>query len=996
MGAQGFSPAKTSATIRGFSPGPSLPGRNRTFSALSLGILLYLLIAGPNAVASGPRWVTGQPYFYPPGRMIVWYTDHPVYFTDPGDLSPSVNHAAADAIVAAAAGVWTVPTSRLTLSYGGALDQHASSSNVYPSTSGLVFPSDVQSANYLSKQIAVLYDTDGAITDLMLGQGASDPTSCRQNAVTESVDSISTSGQIQHAILVLNGRCTGPAPEQQLQLQYQLMRAFGRVVGLGWSQTNDNVFTGNPRPTYNQALHWPIMHPIDVICGPYTYQCMPQPFTLRDDDISGLGLLYPVWVFAPPAPGKTDTLARGGRVKGRITFPNGQGMQGVNVVVQRLEPFWDYPEAWESTSGVSGFLFRRSGPNPINGSITSAAANMGTTDSSLEGFYDIMRTPLYDWEVWQNLVITTQPINPLYTGQFAVGPYDSNAVEPSGTTTKQMAYVMGTYADLTLDFTIDNAVTGCQTTQDGTESAPASVPSQGWWTANLCTYGHTAWSTLPVKANRSLTLEVTAQDEQSFATTAKTMPVIGLWNATDAPGSLPSIAATPGAFNSAATGMTTLTTQSTQPQQLRIAIADQRADGRPDYAYQARVLYADTLSPASLPASGGVITISGMGFRAGNAVTVNGVAAAVSSWSANTIVATVPTLQALHSSTALIADVSVKDLASGGTTVMTSALSYAAPVPVLNLVTAPSGTVFVGDTAPVPFAVRAIAADGVTPLAGQSITFTASSSIVSFGACGAATCTILTDASGTASTTVTPQAPGAITLTATGSVGTQTVSFTAVTRVRTLTPVKPVQYIAAGATVLWTPQVILADNSAYTTAVPVSWNATSGPILVTPATSTSNSQGIAQTQAITGPLQANAQAIASACAWTTICTTFTAVGVDPSQWQLILVSGAGQSVPATGTLAPVVLRVTDAAAHPIAGARVEIHQTVEAWQPPCPDRGRCPIPPVYGSSTTTATSDADGLITLTPLQLPGVPGVTNIAAATGTQGFLSLSLQKQP
>src|SRR5216683_2670802 len=304
VGAQGFSPAKTSATIRGFSPGPSLPGRNRTFSALSLGILLYLLIAGPNAVASGPRWVTGQPYFYPPGRMIVWYTDHPVYFTDPGDLSPSVNHAAADALVAAAAGVWTVSTSRLTLSYGGALDQHASSSNVYPSTSGLVFPSDVQSANYLAKQIAVLYDTDGAITDLMLGQGASDPTICRQNAVTESVDSISTSGQIQHAILVLNGRCTGPAPEQQLQLRYQLMRAFGRVVGLGWSQTNDNVFTGNPRPTYNQALHWPIMHPIDVICGPYTYQCMPQPFTLRDDDISGLGLLYPVWVFAPPRPAK--------------------------------------------------------------------------------------------------------------------------------------------------------------------------------------------------------------------------------------------------------------------------------------------------------------------------------------------------------------------------------------------------------------------------------------------------------------------------------------------------------------------------------------------------------------------------------------------------------------------------------------------------------------------------------------------------------------------
>jgi len=962
-----------------------------------LGIALYLLAAGSNAIASGPRWVTGAPYFYPAGSAIVWYTDQPRYFTDPGDLSPWVNHAAADAIVAAAAGVWTVPTSRLILSYGGPLNQHASSSNVYPGSSGLVFPPDVQSANYLSKQIAVLYDSDGSITDLMLGQGASDPSSCRQNAVTESVDSISIAGKIQHAVLVLNGRCTGPASEQQLQLQYQLMRAFGRVIGLSWSQTNDNVFTGNPRPTYNQALHWPIMHPIDVVCGPYTYQCMPQPFTLRDDDISGLGLLYPVWVFAPPAPGKTDTLARAGRMQGNITFPNGQGMQGVNVVIHRLEPFWSYPEEWESTSAVSGALFRRSNATPVSGpTVSSMSANMGVVYTPYQGHYDIFRTPLYDWEGWQNLVISTQPINPLYTGPYAVGPYDSNTVAPSGVTTQQMAYVVSPYSAQTHDFVVTSAVSGCNITQDGTESAPAVVPSLGWWTANLCTYGHTAWSTLAIKANRSLTLEVTAQDEQSYATSAKAMPVLGIWNATDVLGSRPSIAATPGGFNSAARGMTTLTTQSTQPQQLRIAIADQRGDGRPDYAYQARVLYADSITPASVSASGGVVTISGQGFRPGNAVTVNGVAAAVSSWTANTIVATVPTVQALHASAALLADVAIKDLASGGTTVMTAALSYAAPTPVLNLLSAPSGTVFVGDPAAVPFKVQAIAADGVTPLAGQSITFTASGASVQFTACGAFTCTLPTDASGIASTSVTPQSPGNITLTATATAGTQTASFTAVTRVRTITPVNPAQYVAAGATVLWTPEVILADNSAPTTAVPVNWQAISGSMHLSPATSATDLQSIAQTQATTGPLQAGAQATASACAWTTLCTNFIAQGVGSSEWQLVLISGAGQSVPATGTLSPVVLRVIDAASHPIAGAVVEIHQTIDAWQPDCPYRGRCPIPPVYNASTAAITSGTDGLIAITPLQIAGVPEVTNIVAATGANGFLSLALQKQP
>ena len=248
--------------------------------------------AAGSAWAAGPRWVTGPPYFTTSGIPVVWYTDTPLYFTDPGDLSATVNHAAADQIVAAAAAVWNAPTSRLTLAQGGNLDEHVSATNTYVSSDGMVFPTDVQPANYLSKEIAVVYDRDGSVTDMLLGVGASDPSGCRQSGVTESVDSIVPSGYIQHAVLVLNGRCTGTAPEMQLQLQYQLMRAFGRVLGLGWSQTNDNVFTGSTAVTTQQALHWPIMHPIDIICGPYSYQCLPQPFTLRMDDLSGLAQLY--------------------------------------------------------------------------------------------------------------------------------------------------------------------------------------------------------------------------------------------------------------------------------------------------------------------------------------------------------------------------------------------------------------------------------------------------------------------------------------------------------------------------------------------------------------------------------------------------------------------------------------------------------------------------------------------------------------------------------
>jgi hypothetical protein len=41
-------------------------------------------------------------------------------------------------------------------------------------------------------------------------------------------------------------------------------------------------------------------------------------------------------------------------------------------------------------------------------------------------------------------------------------------------------------------------------------------------------------------------------------------------------------------------------------------------------------------------------------------------------------------------------------------------------------------------------------------------------------------------------------------------------------------------------------------------------------------------------------------------------------------------------------------------------------------------------------------SDASGLLTITPQQLTGVAETTNLAVATGTQGFLSLTLEKQP
>lgn len=757
----------------------------RSYLLRGLAVAALALMGTMTAEAGGPRWVSGPPYFSNWRVMISWYTNQPMYFTDAGDLSASVSHAAADAMVANAAAVWNVPTASLVLAKGGSLSEHISGANVYAGANGPVFPADVQTTNYAAKQIAVIYDTDGSITDMLLGSGASDPSGCLQAGVTESVDWITPEARIQHALLILNGRCTGPEPEKQLQMQYQMVRAFGRILGLGWSQTNDNVFTGSPAPTHAQALNWPIMHPIDIICGFYTYQCLPQPFTLRADDISSLEQLY----FIPQgqaAPGKLTSWSNAGGSYGRISFPNGQGMEGVNVVIRRRAPFFDTAEDFETASSVSGYAFRGQSSTSMTTQGSSAAASMGVSDGDREGYWRVQSIPIPASQDFIDLLVSTQAINPLYTGPYAIGPQAGNTVSLSGAPELQVVQYLANGRDNLADFTPAGAAPGCPTSADGTEGAPAAAAQGGWWKGTLCGYGHQAWLALPVKANRSFTMEVTALDEHGLISATKAMPILGVWNSTDAPGTLPTVASAATAFNSLSVGLTAISVQSSAASSFRIAIADQRGMGRPDFAYQARTLYADNVTPADLGPDGGVVTITGLGFRQGNTVLVNGMAATVTSWDSTAIVASVPSLHDLGLSSGTVASVTVMDLSTGGSSVMTDVLRYAAPVEALRLIGAPTGTIASGAVAAAMFMVKAIAPDGYTPVVGEVVSFAATGAGATLSPCNRSICTVLTDAAGIASAAVTPTAPGTVTLTATGRSGTAAATFTATSDVNVL------------------------------------------------------------------------------------------------------------------------------------------------------------------------------------------------------------------
>ena len=783
---------------------------------------MMLLLVGSAAHAAGPRWVSGPPFFSPQGVALAWYTNHPTYFTDPGDLSASVNHAAADALVAQAAAVWNVPTASLVLAQGGSLNEHVTGAaiTVAGETTPLL-PADARATNWQSKNIAVIYDTDGSVIDALLGAGGSDPSGCLQSGVVESVDSFGTNATIQHAMLILNGRCTGTEPQKQLQLEYQLVRAFGRVLGLAWSQTNDNVFTSAPVPTKNDALNWPIMHPIDVICGPYTYQCLPQPFTLRPDDVASVSQLYFIGQGQGAGmAGKQDTLANASSLDGYLTFPNGQGMEGVNVTVQRRGDFSATVEEWQTVSAVSGYNFRQQTGTPIAAQDGSALQSIGMYDGPSEGYWKMSQVPIPVADPWQTVVVRTEAINPLYTGPYALSTIASGSLTmaPSGSAMQTETDIMGRYYGWPrANMTATDAVSDCGAGADGTETAPAVMAASGWWKGTLCGYSHTSWTKIAVKANRSLTMEVTALDETGSASMVKAMPMIGVWSGTDATGIAPTVAATPVAFNSFGVGLSTVTVQGTGSGagSLRLAISDQRGAGRPDFAYQARVLYADAIQPANVGANGGTVVITGTGFRAGNVVTVNGVAAAVTAVTANSITAVAPSLRALGSTKALLATVAVADVTTNGVTTMTSALGYGTVQERMQVVSAPAGTVVQGKAAATAFAVQVMAADGVTPVANETVTFAVTTGYAMFGACDAVSCAVKTNAQGVASTTVTPTTLGTVALSASTSLLSVPASFTVVAAPDVLTLVSApagVATVGAPAAAVFSARLMAGDG----------------------------------------------------------------------------------------------------------------------------------------------------------------------------------------
>jgi hypothetical protein len=959
--------------------------------------LLRVLIAAGLALipaaafAGGPKFVAGTSYFDPAvvGEPVRWAGGLVNYYVDRGPLNGAIGNQQATAMVDAAAALWSaVPTAGVTLVDKGPLNEDVNGANILVnSMSQFAAPADVTPAA-TGYPLAVIYDADGSVIDGLYGAGASAPESCQFNGVFVWIDNLETDAAIAHGVILLNGLCA-TNPNLIAMMSYQIERAFGRILGLDYAQVNPGALNnGEPGGT----MGWPVMDPLSGVCGPTGGVCIPDPAELRYDDIAALNRIYPITAANLAGfPGKQITAANTVSIHGTVAFRTGYGMQGVNVVARPLDsngnPLYQY-----TVTAVTGALFSGSHGNPVTGWMDSNGnpfSMWGSEDPALQGAFDLSGIPLPPGLTSATYQLSFESVDPLYIFAESVGPYAAGQVQPSGTLNAVSLPGLAAGSSQTLNITVADSAAGAFQDGIGAEAQPRAMPATGMWVGRLSQVGQTDWFTFPIRGNRLFTIVTQAMGETGAPSNAKALPSIGIWDAFDPAGSS-AVGGAPG-LNGLAAGETWLRVASSGADVVRIGIADLRGDGRPDYAYNGWVLYADTVAPPRLPASGGPIVIRGMGFRPADTVNVGGQPAQVTSISPTEITAIAPpaALGATGS-----ADVEVDDLPIFyASAVIPGGVSYnAGSGDALTLVTAPSGTVPIG--VPAPFTVTALGPD-LAPAGGVTVTYTVLGGSATLG-CGQTTCAVTATGDGRATMPVTANGSALSIVEASLTNGSSLQAHFSGGTPPTLAALTPQLSLAAGAAFTWTVQALALLNGAPAGGQSVLWQSAAG--IAAPASPViTNASGIAAQTLTVGPLAEGQQVSINACVnGTNTCVTFTAFGARPEYAVLEPVAGTAQSLSVSGTPGLITLRLLDMNSNPMAGGTVSLYQALYAWTPPCAPHAVCTQGALLDAQLATAVSALDGTVTFTPASLPGVATNLEGLAASGNTSTVTIAIEQHP
>jgi hypothetical protein len=937
-------------------------------------VLLFTLQAG----AGGPRYIAGVSYFNQgtAGTPLAWAQGAINYYTDQGNLSATVSGAQADALVADAFGQWTsIPTAAVSATRAGQLAEDVSGANVYRNGDNTITMPDDILPTAVGTPVGIVYDADGAVTSALLGQGAGDPSECFYNAAFGGLDNFGTDAHFLHGLVVLNGNCVVQLPNPDVE--YRLVRVLGQVLGLGWSQTNLNVQTGIPRPTADDYVGFTIMHATDLPdCVPislcYSNGGQVNPYQPKRDDQAALSRLYPGPTFS----------ASTARIHGNVYFADangqpGQGMQGVNVVARWIDPKTNLPSGAYATASVSGFLFAGNVGTTVTGFDDSSGQpfnRYGSNDPTLEGFFDLAGLQIPNGGNSAQYQLAVEAVDPFWS--WSVGPYQPWQVLPSGPLQAiKVNVTLG--GDLQQDIImLGSAAQKPDWFGPTTYNSPAPLPVAGDWAAALGPYGSLDYFWLAGQANRTLSVLVTALDAFGGPSESKAQPVIGMWALSD-PGTFPAPANTPSAFNSPVFGTTVLHAQLLDSISYRIGIADIRGDGRPDYRYHARMLYGDHIAPVRASVSGGTaLAIAGYGFQSNTTVAVGNGNAQPLAASANQILATTP------ARADGVQDITLTDPPTLASSVLSSVVTYGAgPNDILRLVAGSNPGTPVGGQAPNPIRVQVLAPDGITPVAGASVFFSATPA-VSFTACsGGSSCTVLTDQSGLTSSFVSVLTAGVMTITAQLAPA----SYTNPQQVQTtllgtsssldLSLLSPNIWIAQGATLNLTLTARVLSNGVPINGRTVNYYLIKGSGTLNPSSATTNTDGYATSTLQISSLSGDVQVSACVEPGDAPCKTFYGTAVPTSAIRLQPVAGGLQLITLGTAFQPVTLLATDTSAppNPVLGVGVLFQSLLGRTNNDAPvvlggdtEFTRNSMEIILGTTQVSVTSDANGYAGMQP------------------------------
>jgi hypothetical protein len=318
--------------------------------------------------------------------------------------------------------------------------------------------------------------------------------------------------------------------------------------------------------------------------------------------------------------------------------------------------------------------------------------------------------------------------------------------------------------------------------------------------------------------------------------------------------------------------------------------------------------------------------------------------------------------------------ITITDPISGAFSMMTNVLTFgAASTDKIVLLQGANPPTPIGTQATNPVVVRVVQFDGVTPVNGATVAWSATNGIA-LGVCGGtSSCSISSDESGVASTSVTPTAAGVGTIAATLAPGVysppQSVSATLLATTSSSSAIgvtTPYLWIAQGASLSVPLTARVVNNGIPQNDVTINFIIVQGSGSLSASSANTNSGGYASVTLNVTNLIANIQISACVAQGNSPCATINGTAIVPSQLQSV--AGATQVVSGS-TFQPLTVRVTDSASppDPIRGASVLFQSTVlRLAGDDLGSGGQSGMPTILSESISTVQSGINGLASIVP------------------------------